>query len=406
MLRLRQLSLLVAVVIFVQTSVISPRSFAEVPKKQLKELESVFLPAWNQGNNLMILKSLSKVVRKMSPEQIVELDEMLALQQIPNSGHVLVVARMHLMRQGRKKDVPRPGISELILTLESLDSEFESVFADADDLYKRLANEVNEVDKASFDDYEDLLWDNHVLEQKLIASISLAQYAAYMCKRNKKRFKNKLDEDQADLFDTDYEKVATELAAKRKDISEHEILVRMKRLEFANHVLRSESPLKDRYLATWALETDSRIVIETLSNTGRKFNSPLLNEPDVTEQIQTQVKTGVDQAGAKLIKKSGLLFTGLHWWKRGRYGMGSEAFGFMKSEWAVTSDAALFPLYMPEETPVPTSYSSEEVVPEIDRRHKYIWEWEYRRVTASKSETSASKRSSKVTTVTQLSRFY
>lgn len=406
MLRLRQLVLPVAVAMFMLTSDISPRSFADIAKNHLKSLETVFLPAWNQGDNLLILKSLSKVVSKMSPEEIAEVDELLAQQQIPNSAQVLVEARLHLLRQGRKKDLPRPGVGELVLTLENLDKEFENVIAEADKLSKRLKNEV---DDASFNEFEALVWDNHVLEQKLMASITLAQYAAYIAKRNQKRLKNKLDEDQTALLHQDYAKVEAELSDTLKDIKEHELLVRMKRIEFATHLLGTDSPpLKDRYLATWSLQTDGRIVVETLAKEELEFNNPVLNDPETTELVQTQIKSGVELAGEKLIKKSGLLFTGLHWWMRGRYGMGSEAFGFMKSEWAVTSDAALFPLYMPEETPVPTSLSDDEVIPEIDRRHKYIWEWEYRRLTSSKNTTTNTKKSgnSQVTQVTQLSRFY
>ena len=406
MLKLRHLLLLAVSAAILLASNISQHSCADVPKKHLKQLETVFLPAWNQGNNYLILKSLGRVVGNMSDEEIAEVDELLAQQQIPKSAQVLVQARLHLLRQGRERDLPRPGVGELVMTLENLGKEFENVIAEADALRKRVAKEGNE---ASFKEFEGHLWDNHVLQQKLQASITLAQYAAHMSKRNLKRLDRKLNEEQKELLKTDYAKVEKELSDTLKDVNEHEILVRMNRMKFANHLLGTESPLKDRYLATWSLQSDGRIVLETLSQEEFEFNSEVLSDPEVTEQIQEQIKTGADLAGEKLIKKSGLLFTGLHWWMRGRYGMGSEAFGFMKSEQAITSDAALFPLYMPEETPTPTSLSDDEVIPEIDRRHKYIWEWEYRRVSSSRNKStseSVSKSRSNLGSVTQLSRFY
>ncbi|MDB2687675.1 hypothetical protein N9Y42_10735 [Mariniblastus sp.] len=402
MLKLRHLLLLAVSAAILLASNISQHSCADVPKKHLKQLETVFLPAWNQGNNYLILKSLGRVVGNMSDEEIAEVDELLAQQQIPKSAQVLVQARLHLLRQGRERDLPRPGVGELVMTLENLGKEFENVIAEADALRKRVAKEGNE---ASFKEFEGHLWDNHVLQQKLQASITLAQYAAHMSKRNLKRLDRKLNEEQKELLKTDYAKVEKELSDTLKDVNEHEILVRMNRMKFANHLLGTESPLKDRYLATWSLQSDGQIVLETLSQEEFEFNSEVLSDPEVTEQIQEQIKTGSDLAGEKLIKKSGLLFTGLHWWMRGRYGMGSEAFGFMKSERAITSDAALFPLYMPEETPTPTSLSDDEVIPEIDRRHKYIWEWEYRRVSSSRNKSTSESGSSRVR-VTQLTRFY
>ena len=171
--------------------------------------------------------------------------------------------------------------------------------------------------------------------------------------------------------------------------------------------MADSTSLKDRYLATWALETDGRLVHDALTAGQLDFMNPALNDPDLLTQITEQVKEGVELAGEKLIKKSGLLFTGLHWWMRGRYGMGTEAAGFLKSARAVTSDAALFPLYMPEETPVPTSrYSETGTIPEVDRRHNYIWEWEYRKVVPVSTTRTGSRTSRRSTSETQLSRFY
>lgn len=377
---------------------------AQVHKKHLRELESNFLPAWRQGDNLTVLTSLGKVVQRMSDDQVVELDELLADDQMPKSAQILVEARLSLLRQGMEKQLPKPGVRELLLTLDNIDKEIQKILDEVkvhgDALEKTTENET-------FEKYESMIWDSHVLEQKLEASITLTEYAVFVLKAKERMLRKKLEPQQRDLIDKDFAGLKDELSQTLKEVNERETLVRMKRLKFANNTLTDSKKLKDRYLATWALETDGRLVREALTAGQPNFKSTMLNDSELLTDISQQVEEGVELAGEKLIEKSGLLFTGLHWWMRGRYGMGSEASGFLKSQQAVTSDAALFPLYMPEKTPVPTSrYSDSEPIPEIDRRHNYIWEWEYRKVVASNSEASFTGTKNRTTSETQLSRFY
>jgi hypothetical protein len=87
--------------------------------------------------------------------------------------------------------------------------------------------------------------------------------------------------------------------------------------------------------------------------------------------------------------------------------MGTDGFGLLKSPMALVSEEEQFALYMPIETPTPTdpSNSNGYGIPEIDRRHNYIWAWEYRQVSYSRDRFKQ-----KFTTThgqeTQLSRFY
>lgn len=395
---------LVAVLSVVFMTIAFEQSSAQVYKKHLRELESNFLPAWRQGDNLTVLASLGKVIQRMSDDQVVELDELLADDQMPKSAQILVEARLALLRQGMEKQLPKPGLRELLLTLDNIDKEIHKVLDEVkvhgEDLEKTTGNE-------SFEEYESLIWDSHVIEQKLESSITLTKYASFVLKAKERYLKKELEPQQRDILEKDFEGLGEQLAETLKEVNERETLVRITRLKFANNTLADSKNLKDRYLATWALETDGRLVREALAAGQPDFKSAMLNDPDLLTDISQQVKDGVELAGEKLIEKSGLLFTGLHWWMRGRYGMGSEAHGLLKSAQAVTSDAALFPLYMPEETPVPTGrYSQSGAIPEVDRRHNYIWEWEYRKVTASSSSRSSSSTSRRQTSGTQLSRFY
>ncbi len=396
---------LMAVLMVACATIAVENSAAQVPKKHLRELESNFLPAWRQGDNLTILTSLGKVVQRMSDDQVVELDKLFADDQMPKSAQILVEARLHLLQHGLEKKLPKPGLRELLLTLDNIDAEIQMVLEEV-----KLHGEKLEAatGNESFEEYESLIWDTHVLEQKIGASITLAEYAVFVRKIRDRFLRRELEPQQREILEKDYAVLGEELAETLKELGERETLVRITRLKFANNILANSDSLKDRYLATWALETDGRLVREDLTGEESDFSSPALNDPNLLTQLNEQVKAGAELAGEELIKKSGLLFTGLHWWMRGRYGMGTEAYGFLKSDKAVTSDAALFPLYMPEKTPIPTSrYSQSGAIPEIDRRHNYIWEWEYREVVSSRTTRTKDKVTDRrVTSETQLSRFY
>ncbi|MCA9206279.1 MAG: hypothetical protein KDA59_24670, partial [Planctomycetales bacterium] len=94
---------------------------------------------------------------------------------------------------------------------------------------------------------------------------------------------------------------------------------------------------------------------------------------------------------------------GLQWWLRGRYGRGPDGYGLLKSELALISPAAQMGIYLPNETPTPTDPAnpSKTAVPEVDRRHHYIWGMEYRRVqqVSSESMTATGKSTNRWTPV-------
>jgi hypothetical protein len=134
-----------------------------------------------------------------------------------------------------------------------------------------------------------------------------------------------------------------------------------------------------------------------------------LNDPQLAETIREQVKRGQQLAGKDFLEKSRLLFTGLHWWFRGRYGMGTDGNGLLKSKLALTSPDAQFGLYMPKEVPKPTDpRQGGKQVPSVDRRHHYIWQFETRTIQTSfnSSTTNKLKSDNRVQQVTTFDRFY
>jgi hypothetical protein len=109
-----------------------------------------------------------------------------------------------------------------------------------------------------------------------------------------------------------------------------------------------------------------------------------------TASVNAQIARARELADG-LSYKAGLFFEGLHWWLRGRYGEGPDVGGLAKSPEALVSDAALFGIYMPTETPQPSDPSDARVkraTPRFDRRHHYWWTWEDRRLQRGKLSSS------------------
>lgn len=110
-----------------------------------------------------------------------------------------------------------------------------------------------------------------------------------------------------------------------------------------------------------------------------------LSDPRIGEQLRATLHEGRTLAGADLITKSRLLFTGMHWWFRGRYGVGTDSMGLMKNERSLKSPEAMFALYMPRVPPKPTDpFSQGTPLPLVDRRHHYVWRLSNERIVESR----------------------
>lgn len=390
-----------------------PDAQAELSKKQLREIESVFLPGYQQGETLTIIKSLDRLMRQMSDEQVAEFDLMLEQQQIPKSTHLMVQARMAVLEaNGRpRQKLPKPSWHEISLTVAESDSQIAAIKGTVDEHKALLEASVRE---GTFEQFETLIWDAHVLEQKLNSAIELAKYMSAMIESNQYRTKNDLESGQRDLLSRDFEAVGNQLADTLAGVRERDLIARIKRLTHSTNVLETSDELKDRYLAAWSIDFDGPLVLAELQQSfgDATFYTDFLNNDQLQSQVEEAIQKGAAEAGELLLTKSRHLFIGLHWWTRGRYGMGPDGFGLLKNANAVASDASLFPLYMPEHMPdaKPPTQDWYGGMPEYDRRHQFIWAWEYREVLQSSSNrtsnTSSSTGSSQVTSETQLSRFY
>ncbi len=396
------------VVVALTTSVVH----GELTKNQIKILENEFLPAWNVGNTFVVLESLNKAVRTMDEEQLAELDALLLKQGIPASGELLVESRLALLQQMSAKDLSKPGLRETALTFQYVRNEIDTFKESSSKLSSQLTEALSQ---PSFDKLESLLWDMHVMSQQAVTSIKQAEYAVELRAINR-RFKPKqiakLPEAQQEIMDFDFDASLEQLQTIQRDLAENRIVARWQRLKYSVDVLgKADASRTDQFLAAWSVNQDSQLLNEALQAAGEvPFRHPELKDNQLAELLGPMIAKASELASDELQTKSRLLFEGMHWWYRGRYGMGTYAFGILKGPEAVTSDQAAFALMMPTEPPTPTdpAIESRYPVPELDRRHHYIWAWEYRTVTAQTTKDSKIIASSerRLGSITHLSRFY
>ena len=382
---------------------------ADLTKKQLQILKTEFLPAWQRGNTQGVLVSLNKAMRSMTDEQLVELDQLLTQQKIPASSQLLLETRLMLMRQGLGKELPRPGHKETLLLLACVYDEAAEILDESQAKIRQLTD-LN-VD-SSFQEFDTALWDAHVMARKLEASMTVvSDLVEVLSRRNQIRL-DQLEPRQKEMLDQDITVTADELKMSWKLLKEHDISARIRRLSHARKTLNAMTDQKETFLAAWSISQDPPLIQDALKQAvqhGYHFHLAELQVPQLSETVQQTADQASQLAGEELLAKSRLLFEGLHWWFRGRYGMGTDGYGLLKSPAALHDDQAMFALMMPEIPPVPTSPLDhpEQMIPEYDRRHHHIWAWEYRQLGTSTATNSETRRSGPTELrTTTLSRFY
>ena len=356
---------------------------AELTKNQIKILETEFLPAWHSANHLGVLESMNKAVRRMNAEQLAELDSLLLKQDIPVSAQVLLEARLHLLRLNHGQKLPLPRLRELMMTMEYSSGEIGNRLNESVELLNSMKQTTI---GDTFETIDELLRKKEILNYQLDSAIFIGQYVVETVKKSQRFDLSSLNEEQKELFESDFSVQVEELVGARTQLAEHEIVVRINRLKHAVKVLADNSAdRKEQFLAAWAVNQDVANIRHRLEAAGdEKFSVAELNDENLVANVESIAAQGISLAGEELLTKSRLLFEGMQWWYRGRYGMGSDAMGMLKSPEAATSDEAAFALFLPNETPIATSTRGQSAnsVPVIDRRHKYIWAWEYREVYA------------------------
>lgn len=341
--------------------------------------------AWFRGDAPVAVTRLAALVERLDDQRRAALDEILASKQMPSLTQMVTKSRLATLEQGGGK-IPKLQVHEALIVLPAIE--------------KRIAETVDAVEKsrtisyrlpagATLDEYDELLWETHVLSNRVAAAKSIADRASHVIHITP-RENERLSEEQRELVHKDYDAVSKQLEQLAAELSDREAELRIQRLDLAIELLKSPELSRERLLAAYYWQIDAGRIKAFLENARRHPRKDAhvslgdLSDPHVRQQLVQKDKQAASLAG-ELTAKAAWLFDGLFWWYRGRYGSGTAVFGLAKSKEAAFVPAARFALYMPPERRLqptdPTKvYKLDEATPRYDRRHHYWWAWEDRRL--------------------------
>ena len=375
---------------------------AELTRPQARTLDADLIPAFRASQPVKLLESVGRLLVGASPEQIAAADQILTQTRIPSIANLIAEARLALIARPAERNAPRPKPLEVSLSLPVIKRRIERLTASmADD---RLMGPILPR-PVSLDEYPAIFRQIYLLDDRLITAQRFADFAAGYGQLAAAMPRDRLTPEQAAALDTDFVRVATDIAWQRRELYEREIELRVQRTADAIAVLDRRGAIKEKLFAVHSFDVDG-ILIEQFyerdewARTGQLLR-PRLRDDGLPKTIKRQVRQARKDAG-DLVKKSRMLYGGLSWWLRGRYGQTHPTGGWLKSTDLPWDDEIVPPLCAPIEflsrvsidprpmgTPngwlympsgsikptAPTDFSTASV-PMYDRRHHFTWIWE------------------------------
>ncbi len=335
-----------------------------------------------RGDSFHSLQVISPIIARMSDARLKQLNAELTKRNVPTVGQQLVEARMSLIRQGMAKQLPTPKFRERLLVMKSLADVVEQILIEFAD-HPLVAGSADAPEDMA--EFERALWDLHVLDNQLLSGERTSSYGIQLSSNLSERMLSNIDA-------ADREVVRRESAQQRlnqvqeadRELAELVAEMRLNRLDYGLQILAEPDLSTEKMMAAYSTALDAQFLLQFLKSRegeSEPFSRTSLQEPELVDQIQAKAKEAKELAG-DLADKSRLLFEGLHWWLRGRYGSGPDVGGLAKSALTLKQPGALIWLFMPKERPEPTDPLDDrsDPVPKFARRHHYTWAWEDRRV--------------------------
>jgi hypothetical protein len=361
----------------------------ELSKQQQQLLEECVLPAYQQGDAVTVVRIMSPQIPRWTTAHLLAADEWLAQRAAPRMRDVVGQARVQIAEQNLAVELPRPAAREAAWTMEVIANRVRNTL-------ERGAT-LTAADRPlpiSLKLFEELFWELHVLENELDNAQRLVQFGAQLKTQSARLSTRGLEADENAFLTTDFAKLLNDVQTLRDNLKRRDVELRVDRLALADQVITDSQDLKERFRAAFALDLDGYVLESALGWNNKLGAKPASAEPGtlplklssearslLTERSQKHLAHGRELAGEPFIAKSRALFTGLHWWLRGRYGAGPDGYGLLKHRAALASLQAQFTLYMPPEMPRPTvPLAQGRAVPAVDRRHHYLWQFETRDV--------------------------
>ncbi|MBW3598373.1 MAG: hypothetical protein KY475_14010 [Planctomycetes bacterium] len=390
-------SRLLAVVVTVAalSAMLRPAQGEELSLAERQALANV-ATAYVGGDVVTSVGILSPLLGKWDDGKTAAADALLAESGLPPVARQFAEARLAELKLKPRDRAPRLSARETLLVLPELRKELESALAAAKD-HPVMAEPLPQPE--SLEAYDELFWNAHVLENQLLNAAMIAEYMTQLAARLSRRDAAKLDEARKGIAETDYRAIAERVGAMSRELAERQVELRADRLAMAKEWLGEEQVSQRKFLAAFVWQMDAMLVEEFYRagqskkrrDDGPQYLRARLNDPGFFHEVGANAREARLRAG-DLTTKSTLLYAGLHWWYRGRYGIGPMIFGLAKHPAAIHTEAGQLGLFMPLAPPKPTDPArlaqGEAPQPLFDRRHHYWWAWEDRRMDRSGSNES------------------
>ncbi len=374
----------------------------DLPPTILATLNDQVVPAFRAGNSAGLLTALSPLVQRLKVADLEAADAALTAAGVPTIAELLSGARWRLLVQNEAGAAPAAKGRELELTLTGFKRTLEDYLNTRS---RHVAFDPAAPIPENFLAFERRLWDHHVLDNELAGVGRVVLFSLSLVDEPGDRRGSGLTAEVQEVFRADFAKLAEELSHLQRELELRTVRLRLARLEYSHHVLNSVKDLKDRFLAAHVVDVDGELVVEALDRSTAVGGAEV--DPAFRERVVQLRDEGRRAAGEDLIAKSRALFTGLHWWYRGRYGRGPDGGGLLKSQQAMATPEGQFGLYMPIVPPNPAEdlgqNSQTAVVP---RRHFYLWQFETRDLEMASQNRNRRGHQDQLVSITHMQHFY
>lgn len=344
----------------------------DLPKSIKLKLGQV-ASSFQSGNSGAVIELGGRVIQQLEEAELKTANDLLKLQNLPTLQEMLVDSRIDLSRPEVTAKVPLPGNKELLFLSEEIirrGNEIELEYREHPVGTGSIAS------PAKYADYETYFWDLHVFRNRLTNAISTTGQVGSIIQTRKNRLKSlKLSDERKSLIQYDFSDRASELEKVLADLEEREAFLRIFRIEDTISNIKIGNSEKDKFTFAYNMESDVLFLKSFFKRfAGHAFVREDLNDQSLLESVSNEALETREKFADK-IKKGKLLFVGMHWWFRGRYGSGPIANGLLKAPGADVSEEKLFPLAMPTAAPKPLDpYENNYRIPHYERRHHYTWQ--------------------------------
>lgn len=373
-----------------------------------KVISQQIVPAYRNDQTDIFSKILENLLTKLDAEELSEVNTILKEKGVPEIGEMMLDARIRQVVAQRVKP-EKISPREAAMAMPVLRARIEQLLVEIE-----KAGFLNSSlpDYETIKDYENAFWEIHVATNTLQNAATMTKFGQSIIETSRERKLKNLSDDEIANLEIDFASLRNQLQEVHAELQESKAELRINAVSKATRIVRDAKDFKERLRAAYVINFDGQQVIDFLRSAEiSKLTRPALRDPNQLNSITTAVTYARENAGDVALK-SRLLYLGMHWWTRGRYGEGPEGMGLLKSSAALSSPLARFPLYMPLRPPTPTDPFTSPSIPRFDRRHHYIWMYEYQSIQTHQDEETYSSQTidgpieSRIASVTQMSRFY